>query len=204
MEMIFYLIVIIFSIIIHEVAHGWAALKLGDDTALRLGRLTLNPIPHIDPFGSIILPFFLWFTAMMTGSTPILFGWAKPVPYNPFNLKNPRRDSALLALAGPAANLTLALIFGLIIRFAHFWPLLLKTLPFLTIIVIMNLVLGLFNLLPIPPLDGSKILFYFINDVKVEALFERYGFAFLIIFLVFGSRFLSLPIYYLFHLITGF
>jgi len=112
MMQIFQLIVLLFSVIIHEVSHGYAALKLGDDTAEKMGRLTLNPLPHLDLWGSILMPLILFFTT----NGKFVFGYAKPVPYNPLNLKNPRRDSAILAFAGPLANLTVAFIFGILIR----------------------------------------------------------------------------------------
>lgn len=149
---LFYLIVLILSIIVHEVSHGFMAELLGDPTARLQGRLTLNPLPHIDLMGSIILPAFLVLT-----HSPIMFGWAKPVPYNPYNLKNQRWGEALVAGAGPGVNIALALGFGLIIRFAG------GSLPdsfigFAAIVVFINIMLALFNLIPIPPLDGSKLL----------------------------------------------
>jgi len=151
--LIFQLIILLFSVVVHEVSHGLAALYLGDDTAEKMGRLTLNPLKHLDPIGSVLLPLML--VLMNTG---FIFGWAKPVPYNPLNLKMPRRDSAILAFAGPLSNFSLALIFGLIIRIIIVTSSFVSLLPFLMFIVWINLVLGVFNLLPIPPLDGSKIL----------------------------------------------
>ena len=128
-----------------------------------MGRLTLNPLAHLDPFGSIILPLCLYF---LTGGS-LVFGWAKPVPFNPLKLKNPRRDSALLAFGGPLANLSVALIFGLIIRLFVVlgYP---AIIPFFSLIVEINLVLAIFNLIPIPPLDGSKILFYFFPSIELS------------------------------------
>lgn len=148
---IFSLIVLIFSAILHEVAHGYMADHLGDPTARLMGRLTLNPLPHLDPVGSIILPLLL----KITGS-PILIGYAKPVPYNPNNLPG-KYDETLVAAAGPATNLAIALVFGLIVRFgaAAMTPTLLQA---FAVIVYLNLLLGFFNLIPIPPLDGSKVL----------------------------------------------
>lgn len=145
-------VVLIVSIIVHEVAHGYAANSLGDPTARLSGRLTLNPLPHIDPMGSIIVPGLL-----MLSSSPIFFGWAKPVPYNPYNLKNQRWGEAFVAVAGSATNLLLALIFGLLVRFGA------DTLPFAALslaatISFTNLFLGLFNLIPFPPLDGFTVL----------------------------------------------
>ena len=145
-------IILIFSIILHEVAHGYAADSLGDPTARLSGRLTLNPLPHIDPIGSIVVPALLTFT-----NSSILFGWAKPVPYNPYNLKNRRWGETLVALAGSATNLFLAVLFGLIVRFGS------ASLPETAIgiavaITFTNLFLGLFNLIPFPPLDGFTAL----------------------------------------------
>lgn len=146
---VFLVAVIIFSAIIHEVMHGYAADKLGDPTARYAGRLTLNPIPHIDIFGSIILPLLL----VLSGS-PIFFGYAKPVPYNPYNLRPGRFSEAIVAGAGPASNAVIALIFAALIR--------LSVLPvssdFFFLIVVVNVMLCIFNLIPIPPIDGSKVL----------------------------------------------
>lgn len=148
----FQLAILVFSIVIHEVAHGFAANSLGDPTAKLQGRLTLNPIKHIDPIGSIMIPAFL----VLSGSS-ILFGWAKPVPYNPYNLRNQRWGEAIVASAGGLTNIFLAVTFGLIARFGF------GTLPdeFVAIAAMtafVNLFLGLFNLIPIPPLDGYTVL----------------------------------------------
>lgn len=146
------LLILIVSIIAHEVAHGIAALWQGDATAKHAGRLTLNPIPHIDPVGSILLP--VLFT--LSGS-PIMFGWAKPVPINPYNFRNQRFGEAFVAAAGPLTNLLIAGVFLIMLKTATF------TDPgftnFAAVAVIINIILALFNLMPIPPLDGSKILF---------------------------------------------
>src|SRR3989338_11369745 len=149
-DTIFIIAVIIFSVIIHEVMHGVAADSLGDPTARYAGRLTLNPIPHIDLFGSIILPV----TFVLT-SSPIFFGWAKPVPYNPYNLRPGRFSEAIVAGAGPLSNIVIALLGGLVIRLG-FFPTGMADILFL--IIFINIILFLFNLIPIPPLDGSKIL----------------------------------------------
>ena len=151
LELIFGLIILIFSIIIHEVMHGVVANWLGDPTARLAGRLTLNPIKHIDPIGSVLLPALLVLT-----HAGVVFGWAKPVPYNPYNLRG-RYGEALVAFAGPGINLLLAIIFGLLIRFGEG----LLPAPFLALagtVVIYNLMLAVFNLIPIPPIDGSKVL----------------------------------------------
>src|SRR3990167_10815594 len=142
MELVFGIIILIFSIIIHEVMHGVVANSLGDPTARLAGRLTLNPIPHIDLMGSIVLPALLIFT-----HSPILFGWAKPVPYNPFNLKNHRWGETLVALAGVATNFLLAIIFGLIVRFSPIIGLDATAVSLAATIAFINLFLGLFNLI---------------------------------------------------------
>ncbi len=148
-DMVFLIVIIIFSAVIHEVMHGVAADKLGDPTARHAGRLTLNPIPHIDMFGSIILPLVL-----ALSSSPFLFAWAKPVPYNPYNLRPGRFSEAIVAFAGPLANAIIALLGALIIRLGVLSP----VNDIILIIVVVNVMLCFFNLIPIPPLDGSKVL----------------------------------------------
>jgi Zn-dependent protease len=149
---VFFLLALIISIIIHEVSHGFAAEMLGDPTARLAGRLTLNPVPHIDPFGSVIIPALL----VLTGS-PFLFGWAKPVPYNPYNLRDQKWGEAIVAAAGPGINIVIAVAFGLVVRFG-IGELPMSFVSLAALIVYINILLALFNLLPIPPLDGSKLL----------------------------------------------
>lgn len=166
--MIISFIVLIFSIVIHEVAHGTMAYQLGDDTAKEQGRLSLNPIKHIDPFGTILLPIIL----MVFGS-PIIIGWAKPVPINILNLKDQRWGELKVALAGPLSNLFVALVCGLILRFIHL-PEMMSVV--LMIAVMYNILLALFNLIPVPPLDGSHILFSIIpGNYELKQFLSRYG-----------------------------
>ncbi|MDP3965453.1 MAG: site-2 protease family protein, partial [bacterium] len=146
-DAVFLVAIIMFSAVIHELMHGVAANKLGDPTARLMGRLTLNPIVHLDMFGSIILPIILTLT-----NSPLLFGWAKPVPYNPYNLRPGRWSEAIVAGAGPASNLAIALLCGALIR-SGVLPSGQSDIVFL--IVVVNIMLFLFNLIPIPPLDGS-------------------------------------------------
>jgi len=153
-ELVFSLAILLFSVVMHEVSHGLVANYLGDPTARLQGRLTLNPIKHLDPIGSIAVPFL---TLIFGG---VIFGWAKPVPYNPYNLKAGRWSEAWVAAAGPLSNFLLAVVFSFILKFA---PIIgVTSVAFYTIgslIVYINVLLGVFNLIPIPPLDGSKILF---------------------------------------------
>lgn len=196
---IFQLIVLLFSVVVHEVAHGLMALRLGDHTARLAGRLTLNPIKHIDPIGSVILPLAL---ALIPGG--VVFGWAKPVPYNPFNLKNPKQGGALVAAAGPLTNIAVAGVFALVLRFGFgIFPM--ATELFATIILI-NLALAVFNLIPIPPLDGSKILFAFFPRVlaPLEDMLERYGFIILLVLVFSGIGFITPLVRFLFTLFVGF
>jgi Zn-dependent protease len=206
---IFYVIVLIMSVVIHEFAHGYMAYRLGDNTARDMGRLTLNPIKHLDFFGSILLPLLL-----IISNAGFVIGWAKPVPYNPNNLRNIRKGTFLVSIAGIIANILIALLFGLLIRIAPSlgFPLYLDNTgtlnPFYkisTIIVLMNLVLAVFNFIPIPPLDGSKILFSALSSRYryIENFLERYGFFLLILFIVFVWSSLSPLLYLLFSFITG-
>ena len=148
--LIFQLAILLMSVVIHEVSHGLAANLLGDPTARLSGRLTLNPIAHIDPFGSIILPIFLLFSG-----SGFVFGWAKPVPFNPYNLRGGKWGPALVAAAGPASNLIVASVFALLLRLGA-----LPTVaaPLFAYVVVINVVLGIFNSVPLPPFDGFKII----------------------------------------------
>jgi len=206
-DIVFYLIVLIFSIIIHEVAHGYAANALGDPTARLAGRLTLNPFPHIDLFGSVILP-------VLCVITPghFLFGWAKPVPYNPYNLKNQRWGEVIVAGAGVATNLLFAVFFGLATRYLLSSGMDVAA-GATAVITIVNLFLGLFNLIPIPPLDGFTVLrgllpYRFATSVReFETRFAQAGVVSLILFLFIFSYLFLTPFSYLvawcFTLLTG-
>ena len=205
-DFLFSIAVLVMSVVLHEISHGYVANALGDKTAKQAGRLTLNPLAHLDPFGSVILPVFLFLSARLFGGG-IIFGWAKPVPYNPHNLKNQKFGPALVAAAGPLSNFFIALLFSLFIRFAvpaNLFPT--EIFSIIGFIISINLILMLFNLIPIPPLDGSKILLAFFPDKwrQKTLLFERFG---LIIVLVFLFSFFPVILKIasgLFLLLTGF
>lgn len=195
---IFSLIVLLLSIMLHEIAHGSMALRLGDSTAKYAGRLTLNPIKHIDIFGTIILPLLL----IVTGS-PFIIGWAKPVPINPFNLRDPKWGMLKVAIAGPSINFFLAIIFGLAIRFIA----LPETMSILfSIIVIYNFAWGIFNLIPIPPFDGAHILFTFLPDRynQLKFFLHQYG-IFIFIFILFtgGLNLVFRGAFILYYIVTS-
>jgi Zn-dependent protease len=186
-KIVVYAIPIIFAITVHEVAHGWVASKLGDPTAKMLGRLTLNPVKHMDPIGTVVLPL------LMIILTPYAFGWAKPVPVDWRNLRQPRRDMALVAVAGPAANLLmlifwslfLVLVSGMSVPSAHFNQVLNEMAG---VGIIINIVLIALNMLPLPPLDGSRIVAAFLSPsmaIKYHQL-ERWGLAILIVLIFTG------------------
>lgn len=195
---LFSLIVLLFSVILHEVAHGSMALKLGDSTAKSAGRLTLNPLKHIDLFGTIILPALLVLTR-----SPFILGWAKPVPVNPYNLQDQKWGMLKVSLAGPLANFSLAVIFGLFIRFIN----LPETMSILfSLIVIYNFAWALFNLLPVPPFDGSHILFTFLppQSEKLKIFLHQYG-LFILLALLFSGviDYIFLAAAFLYQLIAG-
>ncbi len=153
MEILIFFIILMFSVILHEVAHGWVAEKLGDPTARLEGRITLNPISHIDPIGTILLP-----ALFIISGTGFFIAWAKPVPVNPMYLKDGKKDMALVALSGPATNILIALIAT--ISYHLLFPMNITVME----IVRMNLFLAFFNLIPIPPLDGSKVISILLSD----------------------------------------
>jgi len=195
---IFFFIVIILSAIIHEYMHGWVAERLGDPTARLAGRLTLNPLAHIDPVGTIFLPLLL-----VLMNTNLLFGWAKPVPYNPFNLRDKRFGPAIVAAAGPLTNLFIAIILGLCVRL--FNPSVFT--GFLSIVVYVNVLLAIFNLVPLPPLDGSKILFAILPEThaweKFKIQIERYGMILVFVFIFFFWNLISPLISNVYQIIVG-
>ncbi len=184
---------VLFAITVHEVAHGWMASRLGDLTALRLGRVTLNPLKHIDPVGTLLVPGILLVMGSLAGH-PFIFGWAKPVPVDYRNLGQPKRDMAIVALAGPLANLLMALLWGVIMKAGYLlggdWPWAGVPLTFTGLAgIIINSVLMVLNLLPLPPLDGGRILVGLLPvplALRVARL-ERYGFMILLVLLASGA-----------------
>ena len=200
MDKIFFIIILIMSVVIHEISHGFIALRFGDKTALYAGRLTLNPLKHLDMFGSILLPALLIFT-----NSPFMFGWAKPVPYNPNNLINKKWGTIAVASAGVLANLFIALFFGLILRFTINSGVSVDFVSIISSIVLINLGLAIFNLVPIPPLDGSKILFSLLPNslYSVIAFLEQYSLVLILVFIVFFVDYLYPVLTFLFTLFTG-
>lgn len=196
---IFSILVLIFSVIVHEVSHGYAAYLLGDNTAKYAGRLNLNPFNHLEWFGSFILPVLSYITG------GFIIGWAKPVPFNPYNLRNQKWGEAIVAIAGPLSNICIALFFGLLIRFGIAVQFGEAFLYISSMIVLINLVLATFNLVPVPPLDGSKILFSLLpyNMQYVRNFLEKNGFFLLIIFVFFLWQFIAPIVSLEFRLITG-
>lgn len=190
------------SVVVHEVSHGYAAYWLGDSTAKYEGRLTLNPIKHLDPFGSVILPLLL-----ALSGTSFIIGWAKPVPFNPYNLRARRWGEAIVAAAGPVSNILIALFFGLGLRLAASLDLVatVSLVQITSTIVLINLLLAVFNLVPIPPLDGSKILFSVLpaGGGALRGFLERYGFFIVLFFVFFLWGYVSPLVLLFFRIITG-
>ncbi len=200
MLLLFQIVVLVYSVVIHEVSHGLAAQALGDHTAEHAGRLTLNPLKHLDMFGSFILPLLL-----VVARAPFLFGYAKPVPYNPDNLSDRVYGPAKVAMAGPVSNLALAVIFGLALRVMVETGYSGLFTNLFSYIVALNLVLAIFNLVPIPPLDGHWLLMIAlpVRWFGLRTALYRYSLPFLFIFIVFLFPFLSPVIAGLYFLITG-
>lgn len=196
-QLLFFVLVIIPSAILHEWSHGFAADKLGDPTPRLAGRLTINPIPHIDPWGTLLMPFLLFF--LTSGS--FMFAYAKPVPFNPLALRLRKYGSAVVGVAGPLANLIVAFGLGLVIRFMDMS----SFTEFLSIVVYANILLAIFNLVPIPPLDGHHVLFSVLPDkfYAAKVWLQRYGFVILIVFLLFLFDYLRPVMDWLFTLATG-
>lgn len=206
---IFYVAVLIMSVVAHEFAHAYAAYKMGDDTAHLSGRLTLNPFKHLDIFGSILLPLFL-----VISKAGFVIGWAKPVPYNPNNIRDPKKGTIIISAVGILTNLAIAVVFGLLVRLyiSTGMPIyaidgfnLSPILKISTIIVLVNIVLAIFNLIPIPPLDGSKLLFSLIPYKYrfVQNFLEQWGMFVLLFFIIFLWEKVSPVIYFIFSLLTG-
>ncbi|HCI05239.1 TPA: site-2 protease family protein [Patescibacteria group bacterium] len=204
METLFFFIVFIFSAVIHEVSHGYAAKALGDDTAEKAGRLTLNPLVHLDPFGSVVLPFVFYLISKLSGGAGLIFGWAKPVPYNPYNLKDPKKGGLLIALAGPLSNIFVAFSLSVFLRLGVFGPGSILA-NFFAVIILINLMLAVFNLMPIPPLDGSKILFGLLPQrfFYIEEFLERNSMIIFLLFFLWGLPLVSFVVFGLFSVFTG-
>ena len=202
-DFLFQIVILVMSVVIHEVTHGYAASMLGDQTARYQGRLTLNPLKHLDFFGSFLVPLLLYLSKV-----GIILGWAKPVPYNPYNLRPGRWSEPLVAFAGPAANIVLALVFGLLLRFAISSEAPWFNQDFLhitSLVVFINILLAIFNLIPIPPLDGSKILFALFpaKFQQMREFFERYGLMLVLLFVFFLWKFVYPLVETIFSFITG-
>lgn len=194
---IFQIIILIMSVVIHELSHGYMAELLGDPTPRLQGRLTLNPLKHLELFGSFLVP-------ILTSLTGFTFGWAKPIEWNPYNVKNKRIGEILISIAGPGSNLLIAIVFGLVVRiFGNELPT--SFIQISVYVILINIVLAVFNMIPLPPLDGSKVLFSLLppsmNNVRVTL--ERYSIFFFLILIFVLWRFVEPIIPYIFKVITG-
>ena len=203
-SIILFFVILLFSVIFHEVAHGLMAERLGDPTARYAGRLTLNPIPHIDPIGSILLPLMMWFAT----SGQFVLGAAKPVPVDYRNFRNVRLGMILVSIVGPLTNFLLACIAAAVVRFTP--NISDKGIELLAQVILLNLVLTIFNLIPVPPLDGSKILAGILGYLDRDWMhwfleLERFGFVLVILLLVSGilNRILLPPVEYLYRFLVG-
>lgn len=208
-DFIFIIAILILSVVIHEVSHGYVAEMLGDPTARLAGRLTLNPLKHLDPLGSVIIPAIL-----VLSNASFLIGWAKPVPYNPYNLRKGKWGEVLVAGAGPMVNIALAILFGILIRIGGAYGLVSTSfIELASVVVYINILLALFNLIPIPPLDGSKILAALL-PLKLSNMYSNFSnfmarysflatFGFIFVFVFFLWPFFFAIISFLFTLVTG-
>ncbi|MCR4330591.1 MAG: site-2 protease family protein [Patescibacteria group bacterium] len=200
LDFVFTIAILIMSVVIHEVSHGYVAQMFGDPTARLAGRLTLNPIKHLDPVGSFLVPVATYFLG------GFIFGWARPVPYNPYNLSNQRWGTALVAAAGALSNLFIAIVFGLLIRFSDLLGIASEAfVDIASIIVFLNIILAVFNMIPVPPLDGSKVLFSLLPHHLnyIQDFLERYALILIFFLVLFLWRFVLPMVFFLFSLITG-
>ena len=187
-DITFGLIILVFSVIVHELSHGYVALMLGDATAKYAGRLTLNPLRHLDPIGSFLVPLITYW------SGGFIFGWAKPVPYNPYNLRGGKWSPALVAVAGPLSNLLIAIMLAIVLHFLAVTGLLSQAFAKICIVAIAtNIFLAFFNLIPIPPLDGSKVIAAALPPrfFALIGILERYQIIFMILLIFFGWRYVA-------------
>ncbi len=201
-DFIFSILVLLASVIAHEVAHGYSAYLLGDPTAKMAGRLTWNPLSHIDWLGSIVIPAILFLT-----SAGVVFGWAKPVPYNPNNLRNRKWGTIAVALAGVVTNFTIAIVFSLLLKILGATGHLSEPIVFISsLIILTNILLGIFNLVPLPPLDGSRVLFALLPArlAQYEHVLERYSFPIFLIFVIFLWGHVAPIVTVIFKALTGF
>ncbi len=199
MDFLISIAILIMSVVIHEVSHGYTAYSLGDSTAKNQGRLTFNPLKHLDPIGSFLVPVLFYFTG------GFIFGWARPVPYDPRNIHH-RWGEAMVAAAGPLSNICVAMAFGFILRFGIPAEILSPVIMnILSTIVFINLILAIFNLVPIPPLDGSKVLFSVLpaHLYAVREFLEKYGMVLLVLFIFFLWQYVFPVVLVVFSLLTG-
>ena len=191
------IIILIMSVVVHELSHGYVAELLGDPTPRLKGRLTLNPFKHLELFGSLIVP-------VITSMAGFTFGWAKPVQWNPYNVKNKRWGELLISIAGPLSNIFIALVFGLVVRFAG-PSLSISFIQIASYVIAINIVLAVFNLIPLPPLDGSKVLFSLLpaKFLWIRETLERYSIFLFLILVFFLWRFVQPIIPWIFKVIVG-
>lgn len=193
-----FFIILLFSAVFHEYMHGWAANEMGDSTAKDLGRLTLNPLSHIDPMMTLLLPALLY----IASGGQFMFAAAKPVPFNPYNLRYPKYGPALVGLAGPLGNIAIAVFFAIIARLTAFPSMFIEL---VALVVWVNLLLAVFNLVPLPPLDGHHVILSLLptNSDNLRLFLERYGFILFIVFIAFFAKWIILPVAYLSQLLLG-